>query len=896
MTDLAKITDEERELQIIIHDLYKDLSVIPFFNNALFFESFDQNKNNHSILINGNQRDLDSLRKRNLIYSCNLSLDCNTKIDDSLSYNTSSISIVEQSQDYLASFELPSFLDSSTILNSKYHSYSKNLDSVVPESKSLDQFPPKPFIQTNSTSSTNNHIYVSLRSSSNDSKKRQFIEIFDSFLGCIKSIEVTDKHGAFYVDDTFGNVSISKSGTKICYVAESIVDGFTGIGIHSIKSSNKTCGSKNCKTNNKQVNQSNINCKSPFSQTELDPNQYVYREDWGERFTGRNEPRIFVLDLISEEIFSLITLKDYSPCQPIFGPNDNTIIYRGLKTDPMKYGIVYCHNRPASIFQQEICDDSGESIKMLSCSNKAARSPILLKSGKGIVYLSIPVGGPHNTCAQLLKYTFPDEKKVNLVKRGNNVKKGIVIYDNEEDNWTNIISTSDIPCGCINNTSNIKGYNTEYSMDIIKNTTVVIDYIEDKPLDDWFYGFYSNRLYDKTSLISGKDIVFTTTSNKCDTIVVAVDIDSKNVYKISSDYKSSNILGGNENWLVVTESDPATPQCIKTIKIDSILLNKRKKSNNSNCMLTIPNIGSKSPHFNNDLGIDWEIQTNGPIESIALYPKTTNRAKKIISTKNDTRYTRPIKYLSFEDWHKQESTFVGGTDSPLLVCPHGGPHSCSSTDFSLNNAILVRLGISLVMPNYTGSTGFGRKFVNALVGKIGTNDIVDVIDVIEFNKKEGFNNIGISGGSHGGFITAWVSTKQIDLKCAVLRNPVIHLGVVGAQGDIPDWAFAEAGVRWDMESPPPFATECEYKVLLEKSPISSVKQIGKFPSLIMLGSIDRRVPNYDGRLWARAIGPELSRVLIFPGEGHPLSGPSAEIASGIASAAFVASRFKLSTV
>ena len=43
---------------------------------------------------------------------------------------------------------------------------------------------------------------------------------------------------------------------------------------------------------------------------------------------------------------------------------------------------------------------------------------------------------------------------------------------------------------------------------------------------------------------------------------------------------------------------------------------------------------------------------------------------------------------------------------PLMVIPHGGPHSCSTNSFSFLIASIVGLGMHCLMVNYTGSIGF----------------------------------------------------------------------------------------------------------------------------------------------------------------------------------------------
>jgi dipeptidyl aminopeptidase/acylaminoacyl peptidase len=65
----------------------------------------------------------------------------------------------------------------------------------------------------------------------------------------------------------------------------------------------------------------------------------------------------------------------------------------------------------------------------------------------------------------------------------------------------------------------------------------------------------------------------------------------------------------------------------------------------------------------------------------------------------------------------------------------------------------------LNIPNYTGSTGFGDFYVQKLIGKCGTLDVEDVKATVDLLVKEGKGEYGpgkqlVTGGSHGGFLTA----------------------------------------------------------------------------------------------------------------------------------------------
>lgn len=73
--------------------------------------------------------------------------------------------------------------------------------------------------------------------------------------------------------------------------------------------------------------------------------------------------------------------------------------------------------------------------------------------------------------------------------------------------------------------------------------------------------------------------------------------------------------------------------------------------------------------------------------------------------------------------------------------------------------VLTTLGNAdtVAYPNYTGSTGYGEKYVKKLMGQIGTLDIGDCIAAVRHLNAIGLTKAGpgqqfLLGGSHGGFI------------------------------------------------------------------------------------------------------------------------------------------------
>jgi len=62
------------------------------------------------------------------------------------------------------------------------------------------------------------------------------------------------------------------------------------------------------------------------------------------------------------------------------------------------------------------------------------------------------------------------------------------------------------------------------------------------------------------------------------------------------------------------------------------------------------------------------------------------------------------------------------------------------------------------LPNYTGSTGYGGKHVDALIGKCGERDVADIVRSVKAVIDSGASGQKVAkyyyGGSHGGFLGA----------------------------------------------------------------------------------------------------------------------------------------------
>jgi len=208
--------------------------------------------------------------------------------------------------------------------------------------------------------------------------------------------------------------------------------------------------------------------------------------------------------------------------------------------------------------------------------------------------------------------------------------------------------------------------------------------------------------------------------------------------------------------------------------------------------------------------------------------------------------------------------------------------------------MLTSLADTLSLPNYTGSMGFGEKYIRKLLGHCGTMDVQDVVASVNELIRLGISEHGrqlVQGGSHGGFLAAHrkcpdlyppqlrlllpstVIGQHPDLfNAAVMRNPVISAGELTGS-DIPDWVYAEFGLDFTPES---LMTPATFQQLFEVSPIAHVDRV-RAPVLLLIGEDDLRVVPTQGARFYHALKGRGRRVemLTFPKETHPLEGVEA---------------------
>ena len=223
----------------------------------------------------------------------------------------------------------------------------------------------------------------------------------------------------------------------------------------------------------------------------------------------------------------------------------------------------------------------------------------------------------------------------------------------------------------------------------------------------------------------------------------------------------------------------------------------------------------------------------------------------------------------------------GKEKPPLIVVPHGGPHSCSTTSFVPSYAYLCSHGgYAVLMVNYRGSTGFGKSSIDSLPTRIGMLDVGDVIAATQDVVASGVvdeNRIGICGGSHGGFLTGHCTGQYPDMfRAAAMRNPVVNIPTMTTATDIPDWCYVEAlgSYHWDSYSPP---TNDDLDKMYKVSPIRHQQKV-KTPTLVALGMSDLRVPPSQGLEWYHSLRSRgvPTKLLVYETSDHAIDIVAAE--------------------
>jgi len=215
---------------------------------------------------------------------------------------------------------------------------------------------------------------------------------------------------------------------------------------------------------------------------------------------------------------------------------------------------------------------------------------------------------------------------------------------------------------------------------------------------------------------------------------------------------------------------------------------------------------------------------------------------------------------------------VPAKNLPLVVDVHGGPWYRDSWGYDGEVQWLANRGYAVLQVNFRGSTGYGKKFLNAGNREWGGKMHDDLIDAVQWAVEQGVADparIGIYGGSYGGYAALVGLTFTPDVfACGV--SIVGPSNLITFMKTIPPYWKPIEPIFFDRVGHP----KKDAEFLKSRSPLYQVDRIRK-PLLIAQGANDPRVKKSESRQIVEALeqAGKVVKYLEYADEGHGFARP-----------------------
>jgi len=276
-------------------------------------------------------------------------------------------------------------------------------------------------------------------------------------------------------------------------------------------------------------------------------------------------------------------------------------------------------------------------------------------------------------------------------------------------------------------------------------------------------------------------------------------------------------------------------------------------------------------------------------KTLALRGNTAKHPNEVFIVRSNkaTRLTDSNSWLNDKRFAKQETItlkardgveldgvlvypldYEKGTRYPLIMSVHGGPESHDKdgwvTNYSRPGQMGAARGYAVFYPNYRGSTGKGVDY-----SKLGQNDYAgkEFDDLVDFKNHlvdmglVDTKRVGITGGSYGGYASAWGATK-------LTKHFAASVMFVGVTNQLSKFGTTDISNEMNLVHARSYPWD-KWQWYLERSPIYWAGQ-SETPLLIMHGKDDPRVhPAQSMELYRymKVQGKDV-RLVYYPGEGH----------------------------
>ena len=373
-------------------------------------------------------------------------------------------------------------------------------------------------------------------------------------------------------------------------------------------------------------------------------------------------------------------------------------------------------------------------------------------------------------------------------------------------------------------TSNEDGFRNIYAYDISKK--------QSKQLTK----FTTDLGTSEVVTIDGKKYMFATTSSPIETEIYLLDLPSGNIVMQKKSDVSLGVYDSDGNKMMVAAGSNAS-----MFRIDEMTVTKDALT--SKTVVDVPKALKEK-----------------------IYKATPERITyPTFDTDPNTGKTRQLHaYL-----YKPKNPLPKNEQIVMIQSFYGG-----GNNFSTRYQILADAGIYVLSPSPRGSSGFGKEFAALNNKDLGGDEIIDVFYAAKYiSEKLGIppKNIGVFGGSHGGYATMRTLTfpgevngnkAEFDWGFGLSHagfSDIIHFY---ENCNIPDWVTLEAG-----------DPKTEAAKLNDRSPLYHADKM-KGHLLLTHGTNDSRVPIAGSQMMADSLKKYNKdvKLVTFEGQGHGIKG------------------------
>jgi len=209
---------------------------------------------------------------------------------------------------------------------------------------------------------------------------------------------------------------------------------------------------------------------------------------------------------------------------------------------------------------------------------------------------------------------------------------------------------------------------------------------------------------------------------------------------------------------------------------------------------------------------------------------------------------------------------------PLILNVHGGPYHRDTWGYNPEAQWMANRGYACFQVNFRGSTGYGKRHVNAATREWGGKMHDDLVDAVSWAVEQGIadpERVAIYGASYGGYAALVGATFTPDLFCCASAECGPSNLTTFMRTIPPYWSTFAPTLKARVGDP-----DVDEQFLQARSPLFKAQQI-RIPLFIAHGANDPRV-NIDetkqllAALEANGIPHEF---MVFPDEGHGCAKP-----------------------